>query len=264
MLFFKNIIIGTLIGAGAIIPGVSSGVICVILGIYEKLLNAVLSIRKNLKESFKIIVPVGIGAIIGVISFGNVIKYLLCKYPMQVSFIFMGLVVGSIPELVKQTNKNEQLRLQNLGFLIISALIGIGMVILESNLKIQTNEQFSIIYLFMAGIFMSAGVVIPGVSSTVILMILGVYSTYLSSVANVYLPVLVPIISGLILGSILCMKLIKFLLDNYYAQTFYCIIGFTIGSVFVLYQGITFDLKGAISILCFILGATISKELGKL
>lgn len=263
MLFFKNIIIGIFIGAGAIIPGVSSGVICVILGIYEKLLDAVLNLTRNFKQNIKLILPISFGAIIGIIVFGRIIKYLLYQYPVQISFLFMGLVIGSIPKLLKQTNKNEKFKLVYIVYMLLSMFIGIGMVILERKFNIQINENYNSIYLFIAGICMSIGVIVPGVSSTVILMILGVYNTYLDSISNVYLPVLFPIMIGLTLGSLICMKLIKYLFNNYYAKTFYSIIGVTIGSVFVLYTGISLDISGIISILCFILGCIISSAFEK-
>ena len=75
---------------------------------------------------------------------------------------------------------------------------------------------------------------VPGISSTIILMLLGVYSVYLSSVSSLYFPVLIPIAIGVILGSFCFMKLTKFLLERFYAPTFYTIIGFTVGSIFVL------------------------------
>ena len=81
---------------------------------------------------------------------------------------------------------------------------------------------------------MSVGIVVPGVSSTIILMLLGIYPIYLSSVSNMYFPILIPIIIGVIVGGFLFMRLTKFLLDHFYAPTFCCIIGFTIGSIFVL------------------------------
>ncbi len=106
---------------------------------------------------------------------------------------------------------------------------------------------------------MSIGIVVPGVSSTIILMLLGTYSVYLQSVANLYLPVLIPMGIGLVLGSIIVMKLTKKLLEKYYAQTFYSIIGFTIGSIFVLLpQGMTL-LETILCVLCIILGVYISR-----
>ena len=81
---------------------------------------------------------------------------------------------------------------------------------------------------------MSIVIVIPGVSNTIILMLLGVYSLYLSSVSTLYLPVLIPMAIGIIIGSIIFMKIIKYLLDKFYVQTMFSIIGFTLGSIFVL------------------------------
>ena len=106
---------------------------------------------------------------------------------------------------------------------------------------------------------MSIGIVVPGVSSTIILMLMGVYSTYLSSISCLYFPVLIPMGIGLILGCLMCMKLTKFLLTHFYAQTFYSIIGFTLGSIFVLIPNISFDLNGVICILCIFLGIYILK-----
>jgi putative membrane protein len=104
---------------------------------------------------------------------------------------------------------------------------------------------------------MSIGVIVPGVSSTIILMLLGVYHQYLYSVANVDISFLIPLIIGLSFGSLICMIIIKKLLDKFYAQTFYSIIGFTLGSIFILFPGINDFLSNIISILCIILGIQI-------
>ena len=261
--FIKNIIKGIMIGTGAIIPGVSSGVICVILGIFEDLLNSVLNLFKNFKENIRLLLPISIGIFAGMILFGKILNYLFYAYPIQISFTFIGLVMGSIPSLIKEIEKKEKVKQKNIWFLIIAMLIGIGMVLVEQHMATSYPTSFSFFYLIFAGMCMSVGVIVPGVSSTVILMLLGVYSAYLSSVAEVYLPILIPIGIGLIIGSLICMKIIKFLLDKYYVQTFYSIIGFSIGSVFVLYPGISADFNGIISILCFLLGWAISSMLEK-
>ena len=254
MKYIVNCIKGIAIGVGAIIPGVSSGVICVILGVYEDLLDSVLNIFKNFKENIKYLLPITVGVLIGMVLFGKILNYLFYEYPIQTNFTFIGLVLGSIPSLLKQVKKKEKFKFYYIFYLLIAVTIGLVMVIMERYIVTSASDKFSFFYLFFAGMCMSAGVVVPGVSSTVILMILGVYSAYITSVARVYLPVLVPIGIGLFIGSLIWMKLVKLLLDRFYVQTFYSIIGFTIGSVFVLYPGITFDLNGVTSILCFLLG----------
>ena len=133
---------------------------------------------------------------------------------------------------------------------------------LENNSpKYVENSEFNFIFLIIVGFFMSAGIIIPGVSNTLILMLIGVYDAYLASISSLYLPFLLPLGIGICAGSLFFMKLTKYLLDNYYAQTFFSIIGFTIGSIFVLYPGISFDLNGFISILSLFLGLCISRLL---
>ena len=256
--FFKSFLKGVAIGAGAILPGISSGVLCVIFGIYEKLLNCVLNFFKNIKYNLKYLYPIMLGTFFGIWVFGNVLKYVFYAYPVQTKFIFIGLILGSIPELMKKACSKEEFEIKDLFYLIISFLIGIGLVLLESELNLKSdNNEFSIIYIILSGFLMSAGVIIPGVSSTLILMLMGIYDAYLISISKLYLPFLVPLAVGLVIGSILCMKLIKFLLDKFYTKTFFCIIGFTIGSVFVLYPGFTWNIEGLSAIVCLILGFSV-------
>lgn len=256
---FLNIIKGIFIGAGAIVPGVSSGVLCVIFGIYEKLLDSVLNFFKDIRHNIKFLFPIALGVGIGVLLFSNILNYLLYEFPIQTKSIFIGLIIGTIPSLIKEVNEKEKFKSQNVVYLLIALAIGIITVVLENRMSIVSNiDGMNIMYLVMCGAIMSIGIVVPGVSSTIILMLLGVYSVYLQSVANLYLPVLIPLGIGLILGSIIVMKLTKKLLENYYAKTFYSIIGFTIGSIFVLLpQGMTL-METILCVLCVILGIYIS------
>lgn len=246
-------------GAGAILPGLSSGVLCVIFGIYETLLNCALNFFKNIKYNFKILFPIGLGTFVGVILLGNILKYVFYAYPVQTKSIFIGLIVGSIPDLLKKANSKKGFKLGYLIYFIFSFSIGILLVFLENKLNFSENNisQFSFTYLLISGFFMSAGVIIPGVSSTLILILMGVYDAYLLSVSSLYIPFLLPLGIGLIIGSFICMKLIKFLLDNYYSQTFYCIIGFTLGSIFVLYPGISCFNDAILGTLGLLLGLSI-------
>lgn len=256
---FLNVVKGIFIGAGAIVPGVSSGVLCVIFGIYEKLLDAVLNFFKDIKQNIKFLFPIVLGVGIGVLLFSNMLNYLLYEFPIQTKSIFIGLIIGTIPSLIREVNEKETFKPQNVMYLLIALAIGVITVVLENRMHIVNNvDGMSIVYLVVCGAIMSVGIVVPGVSSTIILMLLGVYSVYLQSVANLYLPVLIPLGIGLILGSIIVMKLTKKLLETYYSQTFYSIIGFTIGSIFVLLpQGMTV-IEQVLCVLCIILGVYIS------
>ncbi len=256
-----NIFKGILIGAGAILPGISSGVICVIMGIYEKLLDSVLNFFKDIKNNVKYLFPIVFGGIIGIILFSNLLNYFFYQFPIQTKSIFIGLIIGTIPELIKEVNKKEKYNRKNIIYMIVAMIIGVGTVILENRLHISELGDVNFIYIIICGIIMSLGIVVPGVSSTIILMLLGIYPLYLQSVANLYFPVLIPLGIGLLIGSIVVMKITKKLLDTHYGKTFYCIIGFSIGSIFILLPTISNANEFIISFLCFVLGNLIVKNL---
>lgn len=239
--------------------GISSGVLCVVFGIYEKLLDSVLNFFKDIKNNTKFLLPIIIGVGIGVLLFSNLLNYLLFKFPIQTKSIFIGLILGSIPSIIKKTNTKSNFKLHYILYTLIAFIIGILTVILERYITITSiSTNFSYLYLVLCGFVMSIGIVVPGVSSTIILMLMGVYSTYLSSVSCLYFPVLIPIGIGLAIGCFICMKIIRFLLDSFYSQTFYTIIGFTIGSIFVLIPNLEFDLSSIIFALSCVLGFIIA------
>ena len=227
MKFILDVIKGVFIGSGAILPGISSGVFCIIFGIYEKLVDSILNIFKDFKKNFAFLFPIALGGIIGVLLVSKLLKFLFATYPMPTNFCFIGLIIGSMPILLKKANNKSGFRLHYLLYFLFTFLIGVLSIRLEHilpqliNLNLDSNYFF---YLVLAGLLMSAGVVIPGVSSSVILMTLGID-----------LSILFPMGIGLFIGSILFLKLIQFLFSKYYAQTFYGIIGFVLGSVLVLY-----------------------------
>ena len=263
MNFLVNYIKGIFIGAGAIIPGISSGVLCVVFGIYEKLLNSILNFFKDWKNNIKFLTPFIFGGLTGLIIFSNIILFLFESYPEITSFTFIGLILGCIPSIFKICNSKENFKLHYILFFIVSFIIAILLILLEnalsSNIGIYSGDSFSFEFLLLAGFLMSAGVIVPGVSSTIILMLLGVYETYLYAVSIVNFRILLPMGIGLLIGGFLCMKLIQFLLNKYHSQTYYSILGFVIGSIFILVPNIEFDTTGILSILfCFILNIPTS------
>lgn len=245
---------GILIGAGGILPGISSGVLCVIFGIYEKLIDSILNFFSDIRKNVRFLLPIMLGGFVGIIIFSKILQFLLYKYQLQTKSIFIGLILGGIVLLFKDIRKKEKVKIRNILYLIISLLIGISMVYLENKIGIQDNKDVSYIYLILSGILMSVGIVVPGVSSTIILMLLGIYSLYLNSVSTLYLPVLIPMIIGIIIGSLFCMKIVKYLLDEFYTQTMYSIIGFTLGSVFVLLPSINTTMEIIITLICIMCG----------
>lgn len=259
MRFLLDFSKGVLIGAGCILPGISSGVLCVIFGIYEKLIDSVLKFFTDIRSNFKFLFPIVSGGAVGIIIFSKILQFLLYQYPLQTKSIFIGLILGGAILLFKQMNENHKFKINNIFYLLISLLLGIGMVFLENKTGIESTENVSYIYLIFSGFLMSIGIVVPGVSNTIILMLLGVYSLYLTSVSTLYLPVLIPMVIGIVLGSLIFMKIIKYLLNRFYIKTMLSIIGFTLGSIFVLFPEVRSTFEMVIFFISALLGYYIIK-----
>lgn len=119
-------------------------------------------------------------------------------------------------------------------------------------------------YLILAGSLMSAGIVIPGVSKTVILMMLGLYELYLSAISTINLSILIPIAIGLLIGGIIFLTLINFLFKFAKSYTYFGIIGFILGSILVIYPGFAFDAHGLISLFLLVISFIIGHMLSNL
>lgn len=265
MQFLSGFIKGLFIGSGAILPGISSGVICMVLGIYEKLLDSILNFFKDIKNNFKFLFPIVCGIIVGIVLFSNIISYCFNVIPCQTKSLFIGLLLGSVFVLAK-TNMDDYNTSNKSAYIsfFICFLIGLGLIYLENIINYQveyTSNNFSVLFLILSGFLMSAGIVVPGVSSTVILMFLGVYTTYLNAISTINLIVLFPMMIGIGIGAIIFMKIIQKLLNQYHSQTMFGIIGFSLGSVLILFPGYSFNLESLIAIILLILGFVIGKSI---
>lgn len=162
----SNFIKGIFIGSGAILPGISSGVICIVLGLYEKLLDSILNFFKDIKNNFKFLFPIATGILVGIIIFSNILLYCFNTIPCQTKSLFIGLLMGSISLLASYNIKEKKYKnnkSQYISFLICF-LIGLGLLYLE-NIIGTNNEyipnEFSVLFLILSGIFMSIGIVVP-------------------------------------------------------------------------------------------------------
>lgn len=298
MKFLYNFFIGILIGCGAILPGVSSGVFCVIFGIYEKLVDSITNLFKDFKNNFLYLLPIALGGFVGIVLFGNIIEFLFVSYEVQARFMFIGLILGTIPALFKQVSKRTN-NLNNNKFknynkhidanslknnnpsnnfilstiniremlpMFIAFFIGVALIVFEKSLNLNaTYLAFASnpMYLVFAGFLMSIGIVVPGISNTIILMCLGVYTTYISAISSINLTILVPLAIGVILGGIIWLKVISFLLKKHHRPTFYAIIGFTLGSIFVLLPSFRFDATLILNFVLFFIALILSYKLSK-
>ena len=261
-----NLIVGLIIGIGLIMPGVSGGVIAVILNVYDKIVFSLNNILKRPKESLKLLIPIVIGASIGVVFVGKIIQYLLFeKNYNQVYFVFIGLILGSIPSLmnnIKEKHKPNYL-LKFISFSLSLLLFIFGKNIVNLSIIDNTNAQ-SFIYLFLTGLIFSIGKVVPGISSSFLLMLVGTYEYFLylitnpiNTISNNFMD-FIYLLLVIVFGVIILVKLMNYLLKKHYVGTYSIIIGFVIGSIYAIYPGISLDINGIVSILILIISFLFS------
>lgn len=214
-------------------------------------MDSILHFFKDIKNNLRFILPIAFGTFIGIFVFGNFLKIVFDNFYMETSFAFIGLILGSLKLVVKQANI-KKLTLLHVLCLLVTFSFSIYLIVLENSLNISSYIS-SNSYLILAGVLMSAGIVIPGVSKTVILMMLGLYQIYLSAISTLNLSILIPIGVGLVIGGIIFLFIINFLFKFVKSYTYFGIIGFILGSIFVIYPGFTFDMHGMISILLLII-----------
>ncbi len=267
---------GFILGIANIIPGVSGGTLAITLGIYEELINTISHIFSNLKKNLSFIIPLGIGGVLSILLLSKLLNYTLENYPVPTTLFFVGLIVGGVPLIYKKV-ANEKKSKGNIIAFIITFLLIIFLTFTKSGLgEVNLNEiNIGMIFiLFLIGIIASATMVVPGISGSFVLMLLGFYKPILNTVSNITnfdllshnMSILIPFGIGVLLGIILIAKLIEFLLKKYEILTYYAILGFIISSILALIIGV-FDNKFGvmeliIGLVLFIVGNIVGYKLG--
>ncbi len=252
MTVFMDIIKGVLIGIANIIPGVSGGTMALSMGIYDKLIGAVSNFFKDWKQSILTLLPILAGCGIGIVGFAYMIEFLLSEHTFVTSMAFIGLILGGLPVLVRKLNEKKAEHGGSVGIsgiLCFLALFALAVMMATMNseeevMKTLTATPGTMVILFFIGIIASATMVIPGVSGSLVLMILGYYYGIIDSITkfleslkamdiagltNGFL-VLFPFGIGVLLGIFLIAKLITFLFEKYGVQTYCAILGLILSS----------------------------------
>lgn len=258
---------GIAIGVGNIAPGVSGGALAMIFGIYEKLVDSVGNFFRDMKKNTLFLIPVGLGAAIGIIGFSKILTILLDTVPMQTTYTFAGLIVGTLPLLFKRANKKGFKKSYIIPFLI-TLLIALSFVFMEagffSNIQSGGKDSVGLFTLIIGGFVLAGSLVIPGVSGSVLLMLIGFYADFLEAVSTLDLAILFPMGIGLGAGVLFFSKLMDYLLKEHYGVTYYAVLGFVIGAIPEVITGYSLDLVGLISVLFFFAGLAVSLSLSKL
>lgn len=286
----KNIILvikGFIMGIANIIPGVSGGTLALTLGIYEGFIGAISHFFTNIKENIKFLLPIVIGIILAILTMSNVITNSFENYPIPTTLFFMGLVIGGIPMLTNKVKKTKEIKDLS-SYVIMSLTFALVIVLAFSeeifggtlgNASFDNLSVLGYLWLSVVGIIAAATMVIPGVSGSLVLMLLGYYLPIVNVIKelthfeNLFPNILVACFFGVgvVMGIVLVAKLIEWLLAKYENKTYFGVIGFIIASVIAIPISVYHEIGNivfttqqvSIGILFLILGGIIGYKLGE-
>ena len=267
---------GMIIGVANIIPGVSGGTLMITLGLYEEVINTISHFFKNFKKNLKFIVPLGIGMVLAILLLSKLISLCLDKYPFPTTFFFVGLILGGIP-LIWNKSKAAKGKMSNWLIFSITFAIVLVFAFIKQGDKVVSLENLNItgyISLLIIGMISAATMVVPGISGSFVLMLLGYYEPIVNTIKDLTnfsllshnLLILIPFGIGIIVGIVLIAKLIEYLLSKYPVKTYYGVLGFVLASIIAIIKpmfGISPTIiEVVVSIVLVIIGGIIAYKLG--
>lgn len=261
----RNFFKGMLIGIANVIPGVSGGTMAVVLNIYDKLISYISGFFKDWKKCLAFLLPIGLGAGAGILLFSKLIKMLMTDYPIQTNFFFIGLIVGSLPLLFKKSLEQKFNPLNIIPFIItLGILIFMAYVAPPDASKVMFTalSYKAFLYLCVGGFIGAAAMVVPGISGSFILLLMGLYTTIINAIAELNIPLLIPVAIGVAIGIIATTKAINTLLKRYPQTTYFAILGLVVGSIFTIFPGFGVGITAITAIVALIVGFFTAYLLG--
>lgn len=286
-MFILNLIRGFCMALADSVPGVSGGTIAFLLGFYEKFIVSLDQLMTGKKEerieAIKFLAKIGIGWVIGMISSMLVLASVFESHIYQVSSLFLGFIIFSIPIIVLEEKEEFKGKYKN----IIFTILGIALVVAISflnpaageglNLSVQSLNVGICIYVFLVAMVTISAMILPGISGSTLLLVFGLYMPIVSAIKEVlhfnfsYLPVLILFALGCLTGIASVIKLIRKCLEKFKSQTMYTILGLMLGSICPIILGpTTLEVPqaamsfGTFSIIFFIIGGAVIFGLQKL
>ena len=278
----KQILQGMVVGIANIIPGVSGGTMMVAMGLYDKLIHAITHLKSEFKESLKLLLPIFAGAGLAIVALSRLFEFLLETYPIPTNFAFCGLIAGSLPFIFKKVKGHKVTVGKIIPFLIFFGVV-IVMALLGETGGNSADVSFglvNVIKLFGVGVIAAATMVVPGVSGSMMLMLLGYYDTILKTINDFVdalvkfdmgglttgVGVLAPFGIGVVIGIFLIAKLIEFIFSKAEIHAYYGIIGLILASPIAILMKTNWSGASVLMVGCgvvtFALGWFVASKLG--
>ena len=262
--FIVKVLQGCLIGLGAVLPGISGGVLCVIFGIYKPIMEFLAAPAKKCRTHLPRLSPVIIGGVIGFLGIANVLSFFLEKYPTQSVCVFIGLIGGMLPSLFREAGQKGR----NIKSFFSLAIALAGITLLLSGLTIlHLAIQPNFVWYLFCGFCLALSLIAPGLSFSTLLMPLGLYEPFVSGIGHLDFGIILPGAAGALATIALLSKAIARLFKKHYSIAFHGIIGIVIGATIMIIpvDGFTHSLTSLlIHLACVIAGLAAALWLDKI
>ena len=257
-----RIVQGALIGLGAVLPGISGGVLSVIFGIYKPIMELLSNPFKNFKTHVPKLIPVFLGGVIGFLGVANILSFFLEKYPDPSVCVFIGLITGMLPSLFREAGEQGRTKGSYISLIVCMCLIFAILIGLQmTSMEVRPNFFW---YLF-CGFCLTLSVIAPGMSFSTLLMPLGLYTPFVDGIGHFDLGILIPAGIGALVTVICLAKAINALFDNFYSLAFHGIIGIVIAATVMIIPVSGFQSAGTavVNIICIVVGIAAALALDR-
>ncbi|MBQ7832841.1 MAG: DUF368 domain-containing protein [Lachnospiraceae bacterium] len=228
----KNFICGAAIGGGAILPGISGGVLCVVFGVYRAIMELFSHPVKAIKKNWKMFLFVGLGWVFGFWIFAKVIEFLFAKSEMMATWLFIGLIIGTVPALYKEAGKHGRSKGSFISMCVAFATLTGILTYVQYGEFVQVTPSFG--WYVFSGALWGLSIVVPGMTSSSILMSLGIYQDLNSGIASFDMGVMIPWVIGMFGTAILLARLVTYFFDKFYSLSFHAVLGIVLASTVVI------------------------------
>ncbi|MBK5261709.1 MAG: DUF368 domain-containing protein [Peptostreptococcaceae bacterium] len=234
-----KLIKGFIIGSSMLVPGVSGGTMAIILGIYDELIHAVSTFKENMKANGILLVQYGLAGVLGVILLSGPMLAAVTLWNKPMMFLFLGAIIGSIPPLYKKATVFKMKPI-NIGSMFVGFLIAYLITLFPEGMLDFNGDSMliSMAILFIAGIFIAIAFVLPGISASYVLLMLGIYNLTLMAIKSMDLLFLMPLTIGVLAGTFLTAGILEREMNIHPQFTYMLIIGFMLGSLIEVFPGL--------------------------
>ncbi len=261
--FVLRILQGTLIGLGAVLPGISGGVLCVIFGVYTVIMEFLADPFRKLKSHFPKLLPIGIGVIIGFIGVAKILGFFLERYEKPSVCLFIGLIVGMLPSLYKEAGEQGRNK-KSFVSLVIAMVLVFALLIGLKVLRVEITPNFG--WYIFCGACLALSIIAPGMSFSTTLMPLGLYEPFVAGIGDFDFGVLIPGGIGALATVILFAKAVDILFKKHYSVAFHAIVGVVIAATVMIIPVQSFTVSAGACItnlICLVAGVAAALLLDK-